>query len=153
MIDIEYTSDSFRTTDEQASEVRAWRGRYNGLVTILGNLGTQVLVRRTIETDRDVAPHRFVRNAVHEYIFPPQETTVAEDRSEVTDATSGYSLHHEEVVREYDETQVISYLRMNYDDSNGRVEFGIKALKGESDLPHDVATAISEVEASSFTAE
>jgi hypothetical protein len=73
-----YESGGFTNTGEQETEVRKWGGRYSGLIGKLGELGTQVRVSRTLEVDQDIAPNNFVRGAVHEFIFPPQEVSVRE---------------------------------------------------------------------------
>lgn len=140
----EYNTGRFHGTDEQATEVRTWRGRYEDLTASLGRLGTQVRVSRVLETDKDIAPYRFIRNANHEFVFPPQEVEVVEDKSEIIDATPGYALRSEDVTYGYDPSKVMGHVRVAYEDSDSCITFSVTDIKGDSDLPEEAVAEINQ---------
>ncbi len=143
---IEFTTSRFLSKDEQASEVRTWSGRYSNVVSKLGELGSEVRISRTLESDQDIAPYSFVRGAVHEFVFPPQQITVSEDNSRVIHSTPGYGLRREEVTRTYDEAQVAGHLEVRYDDADSRIAFSITDLRGESELSEEVLAVLAQSE-------
>lgn len=146
---IEFSTGRFSCTDEQALEVRTWRGCYSGLVSKLGELGTEVRVSRTLESDQDIAPYSFIRGAVHEFVFPPQEATVSEDNSRVINSTPAYGLRREEVTRAYDEAQVRGHLQVRYDDADSRIVFSVTDLRSELELPEYAMALLAEVDVAS----
>lgn len=129
---------------DQADVVRTWQGRYTALIAALRRLGSEVFVRRILETDRDIPPHHFVRTAEHVIIFPPQEAMTSEDNSHVIDASPDYGLELEEVIRAFDLTRVKGRLTVRYDDSDDRIWFRIEDELDESELPEAVLAAIAE---------
>lgn len=146
MITKEINTDRFSSGGELASETRKWRSTYESLASKLGELGTEVKVRRTLESDQDIAPHSFVRDAVHDFVFPPQTPGAEEDKSQIIDPTPGYTLSIQDVTREYDETQVRGHVRVQYDDADSRVTFSVTDLMGESELGENVLAEINRVE-------
>jgi hypothetical protein len=144
---IEYFTDRFAGTEEQKAEVLAWSERYATLIKGLGELGTEVRVSRTLENDQDIPPFNFVRDAQHEFVFPPQQTSVSEDNSGVVDNTSGYQLIREDIRRSYDLAHVRGHLEVSYDDAESRIAFSVRDLMGESELPEEVQALLDQVNA------
>lgn len=140
----QFESQTFQGVEDQERLVREWRGRYDKLLGDLGLIGSEVKVNRVLEKDRDIPPYQFVRNAVHEFIFPPQpDLRQVEDKSGVTDSTPGYELTREERAFEFDPEAARTHLRIAYDDSDSRVAFQVDGVDGKSILPEPVAAVIA----------
>jgi hypothetical protein len=137
-----FETPRFRDTDTQAAEVTKWRVNYTKLVSTLGSIGTEVRRSRILEKDQDIEPKLFVRDSVHEFIFPPQGTVIAEDKSGVIDSTPGYTLRKEDVTRTFDETQVEGHVQVRYDDADGRISFHVTDVKGDSQIPAEAQAAL-----------
>jgi hypothetical protein len=144
MVKKELSMDRFPNTDVQAVEVTLWSGRYNQLLASLGRVGSEIRVTRTLETDQDIAPGHFVRDAVHHFIFPKQETTLYDDQSHTIDATPGYELQKESRQYTFNSGKVTSLLEVSYDDSESRIDFRITNLGEDSNLQPNVRKAIEE---------
>jgi len=146
-----FETPRFPDTDIQATEVTTWRANYTSLVETLGSLGTEVRRSRVLETDQDIKPRNFVRGAVHEFIFPPQETEVSEDKSGVIDPAPGYTLRREDVTRAFDESQVEGHIRVSYDDADSRISFSVKDVSGDSHIPDSAFAALQVIDTASST--
>lgn len=133
----------YKTIRSWPAEVLTWRDHYSELVGRLGQLGTEVSVSRTLQTNKDVAPHQFVRGAIHEFVFPPQKTKLKQDKSRLIDPTPGYVLRREEVTREFDADKVKGHLVVRYDDADTMITFSVTDVMGESELSEDVLAAIT----------
>ena len=142
MFEKKYETPRFENTDVQATEVMTWRSNYSKLIDTLGSIGTEVVRRRTLETDQDIEPKRFVRGAVHEFIFPPQETEVATDNSRVINSSPGYGLQRQDITRTFDESQVTGKIQVRYDDADSRISFSVSDMLDKSVFPLEVLTAM-----------
>ncbi len=143
---IEFNTDRFTSTDEQASQTKRWQARYVGLVAKLGELGSEVSAKRAIESDEDIAPYRFIRGAVHEFVFPPQQLGEVTDNSRVIDSSPGYGITREDFTYVYDEAQVRGHLRVTYDDANSMISLGVDDIHegGSELLPGDVLAELAQ---------
>jgi hypothetical protein len=148
---IEFNGDRFPTTEAQAEEVTKWRTKYGEVTELLGRLGTEVKISRTLETDADIAPHQFVRGAVHEFIFPPQPLEAKKDLSEVIDPVLPYNLVRKDITYAVDEALIEGHLRLWYDDAESRISFQVVDVLSESTLDPEVANYLEGVR--SFTRE
>ena len=143
---IEYLSAGFANTEVQKTEVEQWRQVYDGLILGLGSLGTEVKVARTLETDQDIAPYRFVRAAVHEFIFPPQRGEKT-DKSAPVDSSLGYNLYYQDITQAYDPSQVQGKIEVRYDDADSRINFSVTdGMEGDSRLDGQVLAILSTLE-------
>ncbi len=142
----EFLTYNFEDPDQQAVEVAKLRPRYETLVARLQELGgTLVRVTRTLETNKDIAPHNFVRAGIHEFVFPAQEVEINEDNSRVIDPSLDYRLRREDTTYEYDKTKVAGRIQVEYDDASGRIVFKVvDMMDNESELPGEVLRAIAE---------
>ncbi len=140
---ISFNTHRFSSTEQQNELVLTWRKKYGEVTELLGRLGSQVLIWRTIERDQDIAPHQFVRNAIHEFVFPPQEVTVARDQSGVIDPNLDYNLVEKHVISAYDPALVRGHLRVRYDDADSRISFEVSDVLGDSQLPKKVEGALA----------
>lgn len=135
----------FSDVEAQEAEVTRWSGNYARIIEVLGSIGTEVRRSRVLETDQDVQPTQFVRGAVHEFIFPPQETGATEDNSGVIDPTPGYALRKEDITREFDEALVEGHIRLQYDDADSRISFHVTDVKVGSVIPEEAEAALEVV--------
>jgi|GEM_PF-2717459 hypothetical protein len=142
MVIHEFSTNRFTSTQTQAETVSRWQERYQQLAKVLGSLGTEVMIERILETDRDIAPYHFIRHATHEFVVPPQEVTVSVDHSGVIDTSPAYGLVRESRKSKYDETKITGHVRVNYDDAESRIQFSVDNLMDNSELPEAVSNAI-----------
>lgn len=137
--------------EPSANRVKAYQGRYNNLLGALANVGTEVGRARSIEHDPQIAPHRFIREASHVFIFPPQPVELNDREGAMTGEvpdTAPYTVFREDGVAEYDPSQVKGSVVVAYDDSDGVPALRLKdrledeVLEAASDLPAEARAAI-----------
>lgn len=139
----EQSVDTFPNTDVQTAEVTFWSSRYNQLLADLEMVGSEIRVVRILETDNDIAPGHFVRDAVHHFIFPKQKVSLYTDQSDIIDATPGYELQREAKYYSCDSERVTGMLQISYDDTETRIRFKITDLYENSNLPIEAKRAIN----------
>ena len=103
-----------------SDQVSVFKGRYNNLLALLGDAGTEVERDRTLETDPDISPHNFVRGASHIFVFPPQEVELTDADPEkvgVVPGTPPYTLFKESKIAEFDPSLVQAKAVVTYDDA------------------------------------
>lgn len=124
-------------------QVAEWRSQYNSLLVSLDAVASEVKRRRTLEKDPDVFPRNFVRDAVHEFVFPPQEVDMTEDAdSGVLEGNQPYTLTVDNQTAEYDKSKVQGHLRLIYDDTEQPSTFRVEDVMGESVLPEEVVVIL-----------
>jgi len=121
------------------------RDRYDRLLKDLGKTGSEVSRSRTLESDPDIFPHNYIRNAKHQFIFPPQEVTMVDDPSSgELSGTRPYTLVTEIAQAEFDESKAEGRIEVSYDDAGSRTDFEVIELKDNSVLPPEAEAAITE---------
>ncbi len=137
-----FESDRFSKT-EQEHVVGLWRARYDELVQTLGQLGSLVMTRRTLENDQDIPPRRFVRGATHLFVFPPQPVSLARRESNFPDPSPGYELERQIKLYDFSWDGVECLLGVTYDDSEGQIRFAVYDHFGADTLPLEVTRALN----------
>jgi len=145
---LEFKANKFSTTGERDEQVQTWQAKYENLLGQLSTLGTEVHVHRSLEDDKDTPPGHFIRYAVHEFVFPPQEVQLSSDDPKIIDhPINGYGLRRESRIYTYDQAAVRGHLRLNYNDSDGRIALkvtDVMADHSESELSETTVRAIDE---------
>jgi hypothetical protein len=95
------------------------------------------MVDRVLETDIAVDPGKFIRNAHHQFIFPPQDVTLEDDASTTIDPSPATKLVREAKWWTYDPEAVRGLISVHYDDSASRIDFSVKDERGDSYLPDE----------------
>ncbi|MEI6850712.1 MAG: hypothetical protein WCK26_01970 [Candidatus Saccharibacteria bacterium] len=140
-----YKSEKLDGVDVQKTERLKWRSRYDRLVTELGRLGTEVSVKRTLETSTEIDSQKFVVNALHKFIFPPQQIEFSQDNSTVHHTTPDHYIHEEDKTYDYDRNLVNGRILVGYDDSSNFIDFSVNNVRderGKSELPYEVENAV-----------
>ncbi len=132
-----------------AEQVVRFSRRYIDLLGALARSGSEVVSEAIYETDPDIAPCSFIRNAHHVFVFPPQEVEL-HDREDIhvgeIPGTRPYTLVRHAQIAEYDETLVEGRVVVAYDDANTPPVLRVTDLLeygAESNLPEAVRLAIA----------
>ncbi|MDO8555975.1 MAG: hypothetical protein Q7R96_02265 [Nanoarchaeota archaeon] len=99
-------------------ETAALQEKYRRILVLCRMQGSLILQDCLLEWDADIAPHKFFRKGVREYIFPKQGVDVKEKSSRVVDATPRYKLWTREWEFSFDEEKVSGYLHVEYQDAD-----------------------------------
>jgi len=126
-------------------ETRLYQAKYKSLLDACDAHGTMVFQDRLLEKDRDISPYRFFRRGTREYVFPPQEVTLAQDNSKVIDPSVGYELKTEDQTFEYDQSTIEGRIRIEYDDAGNRPELRVVDMKGDSVIPKAVGKTLEDI--------
>lgn len=138
-----FYSDRFKDAADRELQVRLWQLRYANLITQLGELGTEVIMTRTIITDYNSEPRNFIRDALHEFIFPPQtDLAIMEDNSHDNAMPYEDRSRREDIMRRYDPSKVLGIVGIRYDDAGNQVTFRVVDLMGNSELLVNAMCAI-----------
>lgn len=108
--------------EQFANQIRLFRRRYDRLLAVLGEQGTLVEVDRVRESDPDIPPYSYIRNARHIYAFPRLEGVEATDRPDtqvgVIEGTQPYTLFREsKIVSDLDLSSLPNTVAISYDDA------------------------------------
>lgn len=147
MADREFETDRFASSAEQATTIREWSTKYHSLLGALQKSCTEVRRFRTLEHDENIEPFKFIRNARHEFIYPPQHgTTVERDDSRQDDGqTVGYEVTKEDITTRYNLALVTGRVTIFYDDAHSAVQFRVV-----DDLPKQAIPVIEPALAEAF---
>ena len=148
MVTREYTTDRFRSLFEQDEQTIEWQYRYTKLIGLLGVHGTEVKTERVLEQDKDIPPFRFVRDAVHDFIFPKglEVAGIEGLNSSVIDDTPGYAVRRESMSFRFDESSVSGLLRVYYDDAESHIDLSLTDLiDGGSQIASVVIAEIDQI--------
>ena len=126
-------------------ETATYQGKYESLLSVCDAEGAMVLQDRLLERDQDIAPYRFFRRGTREYVFPQQETSLAEDKSRVTDPSSGYGLRTEEQTFNFNQDLVEGRIKIEYDDSGNRPVLKVSDVLGDSKIPEAVGKTLDDI--------
>jgi hypothetical protein len=137
-----YESPSFRDEDQKNLEVTMWQNRIDYLVSSMRIYGTEVWIDSTTIASSD-SPSNISMEAVHRFIFPPQEVVLETDDSEVTQTSSGTE-HHEHRIYQFDQSKVKGHLHLEYGDSLGRIKFMLMDYLDDSELHVDLLGTIAD---------
>jgi hypothetical protein len=139
----EFIAEKFSDINDRHEQIQSWQERYKSLISQLGSFGTEVEVHRGLQDNKDIHPGHFIRYAAHEFIFPPQEVQLASDGSKVIDhSINGYGLYRESKTYSYDQTVVKGHIRVNYNDSDGKIALRVVDLMDDSELSGPTVGAI-----------
>ena len=140
-----YKSEKLDGVDIQKTERLKWRSRYDRLVTELGRLGTEVSVKRTLETSTEIDSQKFIVNALHKFIFPPQQIEYRQNNSELHHSSLEKYIHVEDITYDYDRNLVTGRVLVGYDESKDIISFSannVRDERGKSELPYEVENAV-----------
>lgn len=138
----EFRTELLSDAAEREQQIAEWKKKYNTLVQILGTVGAEVSVRRTVEQDDSCTPPReLITDARHIFVFPPQEVVHVQDTTKVENIAEGHTVTREEKTCKYRETAVISKVRVYYNDSD-RIQLNIRDVMPGSVIPDAAMTAI-----------
>ena len=126
-------------------ETAQYQRKYESLLAVCDAEGTIVLQDRLLERDQDIAPYRFFRKGTREYVFPQQETSLAEDKSHVIDPSSGYGLRTEEQTFNFNQDLVEGKIRIEYDDSGNRPLLKVSDVNRDSKIPEAVRKTLEDI--------
>ena len=132
----------YLSVNHQAATIEQSRPVYDQLVSLFGELGSEVRRDRVLERDIDIRPYAFIRNAMHEFIFPKQDVTLSEDHPEILRDHPDYLLRAERTKSIYDRAQVRGHLRLLYDDAGHAATMSIADLMEDSELPERITTIL-----------
>jgi len=122
------------------------RGRYETLISTLGEIGSEVLRMRVLERDPDIFPYRYIRGGTHHFIFPAQELVLTdiEGAGEIS-GTAPYTLTREKSSAEYDADTARALIKVSYDDSGNSARFEVSDLqpREDSEVPAEALEAIT----------
>lgn len=128
-------------------QVRAYRSGYDNLLSLLGTEGTEVTRQRTLEVDLDIAPHDFIRDALHDFIFPPQPDAelASTVESGILAGTEPYTLTVDKQRAVFDAEKVAGRLILRYDDAEAAPILLVDDMRGNSVIPDSVVAGIDEI--------
>lgn len=118
---------------------------YDSLLGVCDELGTMVSQDRVIEKDRDVAPHRFYRSGIREYVFPKQEVLVTDDTSHIVDPNPGYGIRTEKQTFSYDPSLVQGRIKIEYQDAGNIPYLKVSERLDNSKIPTKVTESIDAI--------
>ena len=135
-------------------ETSDFQSKYDTVLSACEKEGTMVSQDRLIEKDMDIAPHRFFRKGTREYIFPQQEVTLKEDKSETVypqkdhpspSETAGYGIISEIQTYSYNETAVKGRIRIEYKDSHNEPALRVIDVLENSELPSQLIETLDDI--------
>jgi hypothetical protein len=104
------------------------------------------MLDRLLETDTAPAPGQFVRNARHEFVFPPQyDAALEDDTSIVIDPSPETELVCEVKWWKYGQGAAESRISAHYDDAANRVDISVSDEIGTFSFPNETIYEIGEV--------
>ena len=137
-----YESASFRDENERNQTVTMWQNRIDYLVSVMRIYGTEVSTDTTTITSTDVPPS-VSREAVHQFIFPPQERVLDKKDGGENQTLSGTE-RHEHQTYQFDRSKVKGQLHLEYSDSLGRIKFMLMDYLDDSELHIDLLDTIAD---------
>lgn len=121
-----------------------WQRQYQDLICICEQEGTLVLQDSVIQNNPEFRLKVFYKNGVQEYVFPPQEVTLARDNSRCMDTTPGREIKMDEREFNFDEESVIGHIRIEYTHAGNKPVINLYDVRGDSQLPEEVARTLTD---------
>src|SRR3989344_2333903 len=124
-----------RQVEGTFARAKEFQGRYESLLEVCDKNGSMIYQDRILEKDQDIHPYKFFRRGTREYVFPPQEVTLKEDRSRIIDKQTF----------NFDGLVVKGRIRIEYKDSGSYPILTVTDLLGDSELPEEVNQTLDTV--------
>ncbi|HLD00539.1 MAG TPA: hypothetical protein VJC39_02240 [Candidatus Nanoarchaeia archaeon] len=134
-----------RQVEGTFARAKEFQGRYESLLEVCDKNGSMIYQDRILEKDQDIHPYKFFRRGTREYVFPPQEVTLKEDRSRIIDKHRDYGIKTEEQTFNFDGLVVKGRIRIEYKDSGSYPILTVTDLLGDSELPEEVNQTLDTV--------